>query len=85
MRIENVKFRPKRSDAFATCEAASGRCACKDAGTNPCHAWHMHLIDCHTMKLDPASAELGRIDHNRRTGEMQRFASMCNSVIRARQ
>lgn len=63
--MSRLPWRPRKSDAYAACERASGRCACKELATNPCDAWRMYLRSCAVMNLDTVTAEVERIQSNR--------------------
>lgn len=71
------RFVPIRSEAWAACEAASGRCDCLRNGSGPCDSWKMHLRDCFYAGIDPATAEIRRIEFNRLHGTFHSAASLC--------
>ena len=59
--MSRLPWRPRKSDAYAACERASGRCACKELAANPCDAWRMYLRSCAVMNLDTVTAEVERL------------------------
>ncbi len=75
-RSEVRSFRPKKSEAFALCEAVYGRhCGCS-VRQYPCFSWRSILLDCAIWGFkDARAAELHRISVNRKTGSNHMFPS----------